>query len=76
MTLPPALHTPRIKKIIGSLLIMAFLAGYIWLASTLGGLLPDNMLAKSLFYAVVGIGWGIPLIPLLSWMNKEPEASE
>jgi hypothetical protein len=63
--------SPRIKKIFGGLAIMAFLAGYIALAATLGGLLPDTILVKSIYYAVVGIGWGIPLIPLLSWMNRE-----
>ena len=63
--------TPRIKKIIGGLGIMAFLAGYIALAATIGGLLPDMILVKAIYYAVVGIGWGVPLIPLLTWMNKE-----
>lgn len=63
--------TPRIKKIIGGLGIMAFLAGYIALAATIGERLPDTILVKTIYYAVVGIGWGIPLIPLLSWMNKD-----
>ena len=62
---------PHIKKIFGGVLIMIFLVGYIYLAATLGAILPDNMLVKGLYYAVIGIGWGIPLIPLLSWMDKE-----
>jgi hypothetical protein len=62
---------PRIKKIIGGLGILFFLAGYIALATTIGGLLPDLILVKVIYYTVVGIGWGIPLIPLLTWMGKE-----
>jgi hypothetical protein len=62
---------PRIKKIIGGLGILVFLAGYIALATTIGGLLPDLILVKVIYYTVVGIGWGIPLIPLLTWMGKE-----
>jgi hypothetical protein len=62
---------PRIKKIIGGLGILVFLAGYIALATTIGGLLPDLILVKAIYYTVVGIGWGIPLIPLLTWMGKE-----
>jgi hypothetical protein len=62
---------PRIKKSIGGLGILVFLAGYIALATTIGGLLPDLILVKAIYYTVVGIGWGIPLIPLLTWMGKE-----
>jgi hypothetical protein len=61
----------RIKKIIGSLAILAFLVGYISLAVTIGVRLPDSVLVKSIYYAVVGIGWGVPLIPLLSWMDRQ-----
>ena len=63
--------SPHIKKVYGGVLIMVFLAGYIYLAATLAGMLPDNILIKAVYYAVIGIGWGIPLIPLLSWMDKD-----
>ena len=63
--------SPRIKKVYGGVLIMVFLTGYIYLAATLGGMLPDNILVKAVYYAVIGIGWGAPLIPLLSWMDKD-----
>ena len=63
--------SPRVKKIYGGVLIMVFLTGYISLAATLGGMLPDNILIKAVYYAVIGIGWGVPLIPLLSWMDKD-----
>ncbi|MBP9232601.1 MAG: DUF2842 domain-containing protein, partial [Phenylobacterium sp.] len=31
---------------------------------------PDQVFIKTLFYAVAGIGWGVPILPLLSWMNR------
>jgi hypothetical protein len=34
-------------------------------------MLTDNILIKAVYYAVIGIGWGVPLIPLLSWMDKD-----
>lgn len=63
--------SPRTKKVYGGVLIMVFLAGYIYLAATLGNMLPDNILIKAVYYALIGIGWGVPLIPLLSWMDKD-----
>ena len=50
--------------------MVVFLAVYIWAATMIAGLLPDNRWAWLVFYPVVGTAWGLPLIPLLSWINK------
>jgi len=63
---------PRIKKIIGSFAILLFLAVYAMAAVSLHDLLPDNFLLELLYFAIAGTAWGAPLIPLLSWMNREP----
>jgi hypothetical protein len=39
---------------------------------SLHGLLPRNFLLELVFFAVAGVAWGLPLFPLLAWMNKEP----
>ncbi|WP_304164623.1 DUF2842 domain-containing protein [Phenylobacterium aquaticum] len=62
--------TARVRKLIGGAGLMAFLAGYIWAATAISDHLPDNMVVKLIFFAVVGIGWGVPILPLLSWMNR------
>jgi len=61
---------PRLRKLIGLIGIIVFLAGYIVLASKLSDHLPDNGAARLAFYIVAGLGWGIPILPLISWMNR------
>ena len=60
----------RQRKAIGSLGVLVFLAAYIWAAVTLGVMLPDLWFARLAFYAVAGVAWGVPLIPLILWMNR------
>ena len=65
---------PRLRSLIASLAMLVFLAIYIWLATFIGGLLPDKPWFTLPYYAVVGTAWGLPLIPLLSWINKGGKA--
>jgi hypothetical protein len=60
----------RVRKAIGGVGILAFLGVYIWLAATLGGMVPDLWFVRLAFYAVAGVAWGVPLIPLIIWMNR------
>jgi hypothetical protein len=61
---------PSTRKAIGSVIILAFLLVYIGVASKVGTLLPNQGAIRLAYYLVAGIGWGVPLIPLLSWMNR------
>ena len=65
--------SPPLRSLIGSLAMLAFLAGYIWLATAIAARLPDAPWAWLVFYAVVGSAWGVPLIPLLSWIAGKPK---
>ena len=60
----------RLRKAIGGLAMLVFLAAYIWAMSTLGQMVPDMWAAKLAFYLVAGTAWGLPLIPLIAWMNR------
>lgn len=60
----------RIRKAIGGLGILVFLAAYVILVVNLSDHLPDNQLVRLLYYVVAGSAWGAPLIPLISWMNR------
>jgi hypothetical protein len=62
--------SPRIRKLIGGFGLLVFLGGYIWAASTISDHLPDNGAVRLAFYAIAGLGWGIPILPLLSWMDR------
>ena len=61
---------PRLKKLIGSLAILLFLFGYVVAALAIGDHLPEHWAAQLAYYVVVGTAWGLPLIPLMKWMNR------
>ncbi|MDH4384302.1 MAG: DUF2842 domain-containing protein [Caulobacter sp.] len=68
--------TMILKKIVGTLGILLFLALYAMAAVSLHDRLPDHRAIEFLYFAVVGTAWGLPLFPLLSWMNQEPKGSK
>ena len=60
----------HLRKLVGSVAILAFLAAYCAVAIILAEFVPSFWLAKLVYFLVVGTAWGAPLIPLLSWMNR------
>jgi hypothetical protein len=62
--------TARVRKAIGSLVIVLFLLAYIGVAASIGGHMPTQWWVQLAFYLVVGTGWSLPLIPLMIWMNR------
>lgn len=61
---------PRARRFVAFLGVMAFLGLWIWGAISLAEILPDIWWVDLLFFTVAGVGWGIPLIPLLRWAEK------
>jgi hypothetical protein len=62
------------RRIVASIIILAFLGLWIWGAATLGTILATApKWATLIYYIVAGIGWAVPLKPVLSWMNSVPE---
>ncbi len=62
--------TARVRKIFGGIGLLAFLAAYVWAATAISDHLPDTGPAKMVFFAVAGLAWGLPVLPLISWMNR------
>ena len=60
----------RVRKFIGGIGIMAFLGAYVIAAVNIGERLPDHWAAQLAFFGLVGIAWGVPILPLISWMNR------
>ena len=60
----------RVRKLIGLVGILAILSGYVWLATAIAEHLPENALIQVIYYAVAGLAWGVPVLPLISWMNR------
>ena len=62
----------RLRKLIGLFAVLGFLAAYIGVAVAIADRLPEHWLVKLVYFAVVGVAWGVPLIPLFRWMNRGP----
>jgi hypothetical protein len=60
----------RVRKFIGLLGLVAFIVVYVGLMARIGEHIPDHWAAKLAFYAIAGLGWGVPVLPLISWMNR------
>jgi len=60
----------RLRKLIGGIGILVFLGAYVWLFTSLYDVLPNNRAVHLVYFVVAGLGWGLPLMPLMSWMGK------
>ena len=61
---------PRTRKALASVGVLAFLAFYVWLVTVLSAFIPDAWWAQVLYFAVAGLAWGLPILPLLKWAEK------
>ncbi len=62
----------RTRKLIGTFVMVSYIMLYSLLAMTLAMiLLPGSSAAlQALYYAIAGLVWVLPCIPLISWMQK------
>lgn len=63
--------TARMRKFVGMIAIVAFMALYVIVVSTVGDYVPDHWLARLVYFGLAGTLWGVPLFPLIRWMNRE-----
>ena len=61
---------PRTRKAVASLGVLAFLCVYVWAVTALAGFVPAAWWAQVLYFAVAGLAWGLPILPLLKWAEK------
>jgi energy-coupling factor transporter transmembrane protein EcfT len=62
------------RRIVACLVVLLFLAIWVWGAATIGSMLVTAPKWLSLiFFIVAGIGWAVPLKPVFTWMNSGPE---
>ncbi len=59
------------RKIIGSIALLSFLAAYITIAVLIGEKLQGMKVVSIFYYVVAGIAWALPLKPLLRWMHAK-----
>jgi Protein of unknown function (DUF2842) len=62
----------RTRKLIGAIALLVLIAAWSFLAMALAQfvLASASALAAILYYAVAGLGWVVPAMPLVSWMSR------
>ncbi|MGA1342644.1 MAG: DUF2842 domain-containing protein [Hyphomonas sp.] len=65
------------RKPVAILLMLAFMALWVWGAATIGsGITEASGWLQLVFYITAGFGWVIPLRPLFLWMNANQPPEE
>jgi hypothetical protein len=59
-----------LRRTIGSIACLLFLVFWICACLAIADRLPDTVWIRLVFFAVAGLGWGVPLFPLIAWANK------
>ena len=63
----------RVRKFIGAGVMLAFVGVYAVSAMLVAQSDPVHRLpawGQSIFYAIVGLAWILPIMPLLTWMER------
>ncbi len=66
---------PRTKKLVGLVVLPLALLLYFGAVVTLADGLPDQPLVKLAYFIITGIGWAVPAIPFIRWMERTPTPS-
>lgn len=70
--------TRRIRKFIGTAAMLAFVSAYALCAMVLSESQPVRnapRLVQTVYFAIVGLAWVLPLMPLIRWMER-PDADD
>ena len=67
----------RLRKLTGTVVLLAFLVVYAAIAMLVAQSEPVHRApgwAQGLFFGIVGLAWILPLLPLITWMERpDPE---
>ena len=63
----------RLKKLIGTIIIPIWLIIFIGIVALIAEILLPNLngLMIFLFYLISGLIWILPVLPIISWMQKQ-----
>ncbi len=65
--------TPRMRKLVGGVAMLAFVVIYALVAMALADSRPMSEapeLVRTALYCVLGLAWILPLMPLIVWMER------
>ena len=66
----------RMRKLIGTIALLALVTVWALLAMAFAqfALSSANAFVAALFYVVAGLGWVLPAMPVVSWMQRPDKA--
>lgn len=66
----------RLRKFIGAIALLTLVIVWALIAMALAqsALTDINGVVAAIYYAVVGLGWVLPAMPIISWMSKPDKA--
>jgi hypothetical protein len=67
-----AAMTVRIRKLIGALALIALVCVWSLVGMAIAQFVfsSTNSLAATIYYVVIGLGWVLPAMPIVSWMQR------
>ncbi len=68
----------RSRKLIGTIFMVLFVVFYALVAMVLAqktALQVQSALWRTVIFALLGLGWAVPLVPLIRWMEKRDDES-
>jgi hypothetical protein len=65
----------RLRKFIGAIALFALVIVWALVAMALAQVpfIHDNTIASIAYYVIAGLGWVLPAMPLVAWMNRRTE---
>lgn len=63
----------RQRKLIGAIFMVVFVVVYALAAMMLAqvtALKVESSVLRLLIFAVLGLGWAVPMVPLIAWMER------
>ena len=62
----------RIRKLIGAILLIALVLTWALLAMAVAQfpVVKANGIVETIYYAMAGLGWVLPAMPLVRWMSR------
>lgn len=61
-----ALSLP-VRRFLACIAIIVFVIAYVIVITAIAEHLPKNQFITMVFYALAGILWGLPVLPIISW---------
>jgi polyferredoxin len=63
----------RQRKLIGTIFMLLFVVVYALVAMVVAqatAMRIESLFWRTIIFALLGLGWAVPMVPLISWMEK------